>query len=42
MYLHGRRLHLAYNFLGTETTVVSAEVDLPADGAKVTLRWRRR
>lgn len=28
-YLHGRRLHFAYNFVGTETTVVSASVELP-------------
>ena len=30
LYLHDRRLHFAYNFVGTEITVVSAEVDLPA------------
>jgi arylsulfatase len=30
MYLHGRRLHFAYNFVGTEITVVSASVELPA------------
>jgi arylsulfatase len=30
VYLQGRRLHVAYNFLGTETTIVSASVELPA------------
>jgi arylsulfatase len=29
-YLKGRRLHFAYNFVGTEITVISAEVELPA------------
>ena len=29
VYLQGRRLHYAYNFLGTEITVVAAEVELP-------------
>ena len=29
-YLHGRRLHYAYNFVGTEITVASASVELPA------------
>jgi arylsulfatase A-like enzyme len=29
LYLKGRRLHYAYNFVGTETTTVSASVDLP-------------
>ena len=30
LYLQGRRLHFAYNFVGTEITVVSASVELPA------------
>jgi len=30
LYLSGRRLHFAYNFVGTEITVVSAEVELPS------------
>jgi len=30
LYLRGRRLHFVYNFVGTEITVVSASVDLPA------------
>ena len=29
MYLRGRRLHYAYNFVGTEITVASASVELP-------------
>jgi hypothetical protein len=29
MYLQGRRLHYAYNFVGTELTVASASVELP-------------
>ena len=29
VYLQGRRLHFAYNFLGTEITIVSASVELP-------------
>ncbi|MEQ1785781.1 MAG: arylsulfatase [Acidimicrobiales bacterium] len=29
LYLQGRRLHFAYNFVGTTTTVVSASVELP-------------
>ncbi|MBY0275119.1 arylsulfatase [Candidatus Binatia bacterium] len=28
-YLHGRRLHYAYNFVGTEITIASASVELP-------------
>jgi arylsulfatase len=30
LFLRGRRLHYAYNFLGTEITVASASVELPA------------
>jgi arylsulfatase len=30
MFLRGRRLHWAYNFVGTEITLASASVDLPA------------
>ena len=30
LYLRGRRLHYTYNFLGTDLTTVSAEVELPA------------
>src|SRR5262249_14590092 len=30
LFLQGRRLHYAYNFVGTEITVVSASVELPA------------
>ena len=30
VYLKGRRLHFAYNFVGTDITVVAAEVELPA------------
>ena len=29
LYVQGRRLHFAYNFVGTEITVVSASVELP-------------
>jgi arylsulfatase A-like enzyme len=29
LYLKGRRLHYAYNFVGTDTTTVSASVELP-------------
>ena len=29
MYLHDRRLHFVYNFVGTEITTVSAAVELP-------------
>lgn len=29
LYLQGRRLHFAYNFVGTEITIVSASVELP-------------
>jgi arylsulfatase len=30
LFLRGRRLHYAYNFVGTEITVASASVELPA------------
>jgi arylsulfatase len=30
VYLHGRRLHYTYNFVGTEITTVSSSVELPA------------
>jgi len=30
MFVRGRRLHYAYNFVGTEITLASASVDLPA------------
>jgi arylsulfatase A-like enzyme len=30
LYVRGRRLHYAYNFVGTEVTTVSASVELPA------------
>ena len=30
LYLQGRRLHYVYNFVGTEITVASASVELPA------------
>ena len=30
LYLQGRRLHFAYNYVGTDITVVSASVELPA------------
>ena len=36
LYLEDRRLHFTYNFLGTEITTVSAEVELPAGRS-----WRR-
>jgi hypothetical protein len=37
VYLQERRLHLAYNFLGTEITIVSASETLPAGSVEATV-----
>ena len=42
LYLQDRRLHFAYNFVGTDITVVSAGVDLPAGEVEVRGRRHRR
>ncbi|HEY4377927.1 MAG TPA: sulfatase-like hydrolase/transferase, partial [Acidimicrobiales bacterium] len=39
LYLQGRRLHYAYNFVGTDITVVSASVELPVGPGTVRLTF---
>jgi arylsulfatase len=35
LYLKGRRLHFVYNFVGTDITVIAAEVELPGGTTEV-------
>jgi hypothetical protein len=42
MYLRGRRLHFAYNFVGTEITVASASVELPVGRVAVRVAFTPR